>query len=157
MAEVIKLAPAVEEAFKAFPGASEGEKRICNRYYPALSKRARNEERAAAEKQIAEISATHAGVLEGIKQAHAEELKRHDERWQREEAKHGSSRWWSGAATGLMVAGALVATGLAIYTNTIIAPTFDAASRSRFDQMAVEAITQERPPTTSEPRSESAP
>lgn len=157
MAEVIKLAPAVEEAFKAFPGASEGEKRICNRYYPALSKRARNEERAAAEKQIAEISATHAGVLDGIKQAHAEELKRHDERWQREEAKHGSGKFWSGMATGLFVAGALVATGGVIAVNAIIGPTFDAAARARFDNQVVSTLTQERAPTTNEPRSESAP
>lgn len=114
-------------------------------------------ERAKSAAQIAKAHEHSAIALQAAKQAHTEELERHDTRWQREEAKHGSARFWSGAATGLMVAGALVATGLAIYTNTIIAPTFDAASRSRFDQMAVEAITQERPPTTSEPRSESAP
>lgn len=120
-------------------------------------KQGMEQERKVQALKLAEISATHAGMIDGIKQAHQEELKRHDERWAREEAKHGSARFWSGAATGLMVAGALVATGLAVYTNTIIAPTFDAASRSRFDQMAVDALTQERAPTTNEPRSESAP
>lgn len=134
-----------------------GERKVLAKYVPSIVKKGRELERAERGEEIRQMIVARTAAEEALERAHAEELKRHDERWQREEAKHGSARFWSGAATGLMVAGALVATGLAIYTNTIIAPTFDAASRSRFDQMAVEAITQERPPTTNEPRSESAP
>lgn len=74
-----------------------------------------------------------------------------------EERKHGSAKFWAGMFTGAMCAAAVSAVGVAIVVNMVIGPTFDAAARSRFDQMAVEAITQERPPTTDEPRSESAP
>jgi uncharacterized membrane protein len=156
LAEVIKLAPAVEEAFKAFPGASEGEKRICNRYYPAISKRARNEERAAAEKQIAEITATHAGMIDGIKQAQRDELTRHDAHAERLRRAHGWAMFFNGGLTFTAVAGVIVAVGLAWYTQAIMVPTFDAARESRVQDDVLRTL-QERPPTTNEPRSESAP
>lgn len=96
-----------------------------------------------------------AATLAGVKEAHVAEIARLDGRWQREEQKHGSSRFWAGMFTGAMCAAAIAAAGTAVVVNMVIGPTFDAAARSRFDQMAVEAITQERPPTTEEPRSES--
>lgn len=74
-----------------------------------------------------------------------------------EERKHGSAKFWAGMFTGAMCAGAISAIGVAVLVNMVIGPTFDAAARSRFDSMAVEAITSERPPTSDAPRSESAP
>lgn len=120
-------------------------------------KQGMDQERKAQQAKLAELQAAHAGEVSGIKQAHTEELARHDERWSREEAKHGSGKFWSGMATGLFVAGALVATGGIIAVNAIIGPTFDAAARARFDNQVVSTLTQEREPTTNEPRSESAP
>lgn len=119
-------------------------------------KQGMDQERKAQQAKLAELQAAHAGEVSGIKQAHTEELARHDERWSREEAKHGSGKFWSGMATGLFVAGALVATGGVIAVNAIIGPTFDAAARARFDNQVVSTLTQEREPTTNEPRSESA-
>lgn len=120
-------------------------------------KQGMEQERKAQQAKLAELQAAHAGEVAGIKQAHTEELARHDERWSREEAKHGSGKFWSGMATGLFVAGALVAVGGVFAVNAIIGPTFDAASRARFDAQVVSTLTQERPPTTNQPRSESAP
>lgn len=120
-------------------------------------KQGRELERAETVVERAQIEARHQGELEGVKQAHLDELARHDERWKREEAKHGSGKFWSGMATGLFVAGALVAIGGVFAVNAIIGPTFDAASRARFDAQVVSTLTQERPPTTEQPRSESAP
>lgn len=120
-------------------------------------KQGMDQERKAQQAKLAELQAAHAGEVSGISRAHAEELARHDERWSREEAKHGSGKFWSGMATGLFVAGALVATGGVIAVNAIIGPTFDAAARARFDNQVVSTLTQEREPTTNEPRSESAP
>lgn len=120
-------------------------------------KQGRELERAETAIERAQIEARYQGEIEGVKQAHQEELTRHDERWKREEAKHGSGKFWSGMATGLFVAGALVAIGGVFAVNAIIGPTFDAASRARFDAQVVSTLTQERPPTTEQPRSESAP
>ena len=119
-------------------------------------KQGRELERAETAIERAQIEARYQGEIEGVKQAHQEELTRHDERWKREEAKHGSGKFWSGMATGLFVAGALVAIGGVFAVNAIIGPTFDAASRARFDAQVVSTLTQERPPTTDAPRSESA-
>jgi hypothetical protein len=123
----------------------------------AAIREGRRRERSESATQIARAHEQSAIALQATKQAHTEELERHDARWAREEAKHGGARFWSGMFTGAMCAGAIAAIGLALFTNAIISPTFDAASRSQFNTMAVEAITQERPPTTNEPRSESAP
>ena len=114
------------------------------------------QERKRQEIERAAAEATHQSELNATKAAHLEELARQDQRWQREEAKHGSGKFWSGMATGLFVAGALVATGGVIAVNAIIGPTFDAAARARFDNQVVSTLTQERAPTTNEPRSESA-
>jgi hypothetical protein len=119
-------------------------------------KQGRELERAELAIQAIKVSAEHAGIVAGINQAHTEEIARLDERWSREEAKHGSGKFWSGMFTGAMCAAAVAAIGTAMVVNMVIGPTYDAASRSQFNAMAVEAITSERPPTTNEPRSESA-
>lgn len=145
----------VDEAYEPPKNATPIELR--NGEIAAAKREGRAKEKAIQAAAFANMVARYQGEIEGVKQAHQEELARHDERWKREEAKHGSGKFWSGMATGLFVAGALVAIGGVFAVNAIIGPTFDAASRARFDAQVVSTLTQERPPTTDAPRSESAP
>ena len=131
------------------------ERTILARHVPAIVKRGRQEERAELALSQARLIAAHAGEVSGIKQAHTEELARHDERWSREEAKHGSGKFWSGMATGLFVAGAAVAFGLAVFVNTVLPTVYDSARQMRVQDDVLRTL--QRPPTTNEPRSESAP
>ena len=157
-AKAPKITPVrlVDEAYEPPENASPIEKR--NGEIAQAKRMARADERAklwpTINERASEISAV---VKQSLQEAHAAELARQDQRWQREEAKHGSGKFWSGMATGLFVAGALVATGGVIAVNAIIGPTFDAAARARFDNQVVSTLTQEREPTTNQPRSESAP
>lgn len=95
-----------------------------------------------------------AAMLAGVKEAHAAEIARLDERWRREEQKHGSAKFWAGMFTGAMCAAAIAAAGTAVVVNMVIGPTFDAAARSRMDSMAVGVMTMENPP---EPRRQEEP
>jgi hypothetical protein len=120
-------------------------------------KQGRELERTSQALERHKLEAAHEADINATKAAHLEEIARLDERWSREEAKHGSGKFWSGMFTGAMCAAAVAAIGTAMVVNMVIGPTYDAASRSQFNAMAVEAITSERAPTTNEPRSESAP
>lgn len=104
----------------------------------AAAKKAIAEERRKHDAMDALKDAEHAGALNAVRQAHAEELERHDARWEREEAKHGTGKFYSGVSVGMFVTAALVSVGLALFTNSIIAPTFDAAAQARIQQDVVD-------------------
>lgn len=118
-------------------------------------KQGRELERAETALERAKLEAQHAGELQGVKQAHQEELTRHDERWKREEAKHGSGKFWSGWATGSFVTLAVVSVVLCSIFLVVMNASFDAGLRGGMQQSIIESF--ERPPTTDAPRSESAP
>lgn len=118
-------------------------------------KQGRAAERAEQEVAISRLFATHQGEIQGISAAHVDEIARLDERWAREERKHAIGNRWRGRFEAAVVVGGLSMIGLALYTNSIIRPTFDAARESRVQDDVLRTL--QRPPTTNEPRSESAP
>jgi hypothetical protein len=111
-------------------------------------KKGRELERAEMAVRQAEIAATHAGELQGITKAHTEEIARLDERWSREEAKHGGARFWSGMFTGAMCAGAIAAIGTAILVQMTLVPTFEAARQARVQDDVVRATERYAAPLT---------
>lgn len=121
---------------------------------------ARADERA---KLLPSIMAQAEIVAEASKQtlqdAHTAEIARLDERWAREERKHGSGRFWSGVSTGVMAMLAIGSVFAAVYTTQVMNASFDAAGEASARRDALEIVREaaERPPTTNEPRSESAP
>jgi hypothetical protein len=117
-------------------------------------KQGRELERADTAIERAKLEAQHAGELQGVKQAHQEELTRHDAHAERLRRAHGWAMFFNGGLTCTSVAGAIIAIGLAWYTQAIMVPTFDAAREARVQDDIVRTL---RPPTTDAPRSESAP
>ncbi len=111
-------------------------------------KKGRELERAEMAVRQAEIAATHAGELQGINQAHTEEIARLDERWSREEQKHGSGKFWSGVTVGGAIVGALVAVGTSIVINMTLIPTFEAAREARVQDDVVRATERYAAPIT---------
>lgn len=118
-------------------------------------KQGRELERAESALERAKLEGQHAGEIQGLKQAHLDELARHDERWKREEAKHGSGKFWSGVSVGSFVTLAVVSVVLCVIFIVVMNASFDAGLRGGMQQSIIESF--ERPPTTDEPRSESAP
>lgn len=118
-------------------------------------KQGRELERTTQALERHKLEAKHEGELQGVTKAHTEEIARLDERWAREERKHAIGNRWRGRFEAAVVVGGLSMIGLALYTNSIIRPTFDAARESRVQDDVLRTL--QRPPTTNEPRSESAP
>lgn len=119
-------------------------------------KQGRELERTAQALERHKLEAAHEGIVAGIKQAHTDELSRHDAHAERLRRAHGWAMFFNGGLTFTAVAGAIVAIGLAWYTQAIMVPTFDAARESRVQDDVLRTL-QDRPPTTNQPRSESAP
>ena len=113
------------------------------------------QERKRQEIERAVAEATHQGVIAGMKDAQKDELSRHDAHAERLRRAHGWAMFFNGGLTFTAVAGAIVAIGLAWYTQAIMVPTFDAARESRVQDDVLRTL--QRPPTTDAPRSESAP
>lgn len=109
-------------------------------------KKGRELERAEMAVRQAEIAATHAGELQGINQAHTEEIARLDERWSREEAKHGSGKFWSGMATGSFVSLAVVSLVLTVVFLTVMNASFDAGLRGGMQQEIVNEFQRNNAP-----------
>ena len=147
----------VDEGYIAPAGASAIEKR--NGEIAAAKREGRAKEKAAQAIARAEQAAQHQGEVAGIQTAHTAEIARLDERWAREERKHGSGRFWSGVSTGVMVMLAIGSVVAAVYTTQVMNASFDAAGEASARRDALEIVREaaERPPTTNEPRSESAP
>ncbi len=118
-------------------------------------KQGRAAERAEQEVAISRLFATHQGEIQGISAAHVDEIARLDERWAREEQKHGAGKFWSGVSTGVMAMLAIGSVVAAVYTTQVMNASFDAARESRVQDDVLRTL--QRPPTTNEPRSESAP
>lgn len=112
-------------------------------------KQGRELERAEMAVKAAQLEAQHAGELKGVTKAHTEEIARLDERWSREEAKHGGARFWSGMFTGAMCAGAIAAIGTAILVQMTLVPTFEAARQARVQDDVVRATERYAAPVTS--------
>lgn len=118
-------------------------------------KQGMDQERKAQQAERERLIAEYEGKLSGLMMGQTDELSRHEAHSDRLRRAHGWAMFFNGGLTFTAVAGAIVAIGLAWYTQAIMVPTFDAARESRVQDDVLRTL--QRPPTTNEPRSESAP
>jgi hypothetical protein len=111
-------------------------------------KQGRELERTALTIERHKLEAAHEADLQATKAAHLEEIARLDERWSREEQKHGSGKFWSGVTVGGAIVGALVAVGTSIVINMTLIPTFEAAREARVQDDVVRATERYAAPIT---------
>lgn len=117
---------------------------MLDRFIPAISRRARAEERAAIFQSVGAKNIDDFALMPRIKA----ELR---ESFEREEAKHVRAHFWRGMALGGALVFAITLTGAAWYANSIIGPTFDAAAQARMQDQVTDAFVngqQERPAPT---------
>lgn len=119
-------------------------------------KQGMEQERKAQQAERERIVSEYEGKLSGLIIGQADEISRHEMHAERLRRAHGWAMFFNGGLTFTAVAGAIVAIGLAWYTQAIMVPTFDAARESRVQDDVLRTL-QDRPPTTNQPRSQSAP
>lgn len=123
----------VDAALADVPHAEKDEpilRKMIAAFGPSIAKRARADERAAIFASVGARTIEDLQVLPRLKA----ELR---EGFEREEAKHVRAGFWRGAALGGSIIGAAAIAALALYTNAILAPTFDAASQARMQDSVV--------------------
>ena len=109
-------------------------------------KQGRELERTALTIERHKLEAAHEADLQATKAAHLEEIARLDERWSREEQKHGSGKFWSGMATGSFVSLAVVSLVLTVVFLTVMNASFDAGLRGGMQQEIVNEFQRNNAP-----------